>query len=104
MGQFIKLAKIIFAWLLPGSCGWRSTLNLMSQGSMLRPVLFLLYINNINENIQSQIRLSADKCMHAVLNWLIHLQQYILQVDDLCISVNFIIMLHTFRCPFPSYF
>ena len=30
------------------------------QGSVLRPILFLLYINDINANIQSSIRLFAD--------------------------------------------
>ena len=30
------------------------------QGSVLRPILFLLYINDINENVQSSIRLFAD--------------------------------------------
>ena len=30
------------------------------QGSVLGPILFLLYINDINENVQSSIRLFAD--------------------------------------------
>jgi hypothetical protein len=30
------------------------------QGTILAPVLFLLYINDISENIKSQIRLFAD--------------------------------------------
>ena len=30
------------------------------QGSVLGPILLLLYINDINENIQSSIRLFAD--------------------------------------------
>ena len=33
------------------------------QGSVVGPILFLLYINDINENIQSRIRLFADDCI-----------------------------------------
>lgn len=33
------------------------------QGSVLGPLLFLLYINEINENVQYHIRLFADDCI-----------------------------------------
>ena len=33
------------------------------QGTVLGPVLFLLYINDITENLQSEIRLFADGCI-----------------------------------------
>ena len=33
------------------------------QGTVLGPVMFLLYINNINNNISSLLRLFADDCI-----------------------------------------
>ena len=33
------------------------------QGMVLGPVMFLLYINNINNNISSSLRLFADDCI-----------------------------------------
>ena len=33
------------------------------QGTVLDPLIFLLYINDINQNINSKIRLFADDCV-----------------------------------------
>ena len=33
------------------------------QGTVLGPLMFLIYINNINQNIQSLVRLFADDCV-----------------------------------------
>ena len=33
------------------------------QGTVLGPLMFLLYINDINQNINSKIRLFADDCV-----------------------------------------
>ena len=34
-----------------------------SQGSVLRPVLFLIFMNDLPENIMSSVRLFADDCV-----------------------------------------
>ena len=47
--------------MLPGTASsWTSIKASAPQGSILRPLLFLIYINDIVENIHSSIRLFAD--------------------------------------------
>ena len=42
---------------------WRDVTSGVPQGSVIGPTLFLLYINDIQDNIQSEIRLFADDWM-----------------------------------------
>ena len=42
---------------------WSDMISGVPQGTVLGPLLFLLYINDITDNIQSNIRFFADDCI-----------------------------------------
>ena len=42
---------------------WAPVLSGVLQGTVLGPLLFSLYINDISSDIESEIRLFADECV-----------------------------------------
>ena len=56
--------------MLPGAnSDWISVKAGVPQGSIIGPLLFLLYINDIVENINSSIRLFADDtCLYIIVD------------------------------------
>ena len=43
---------------------WAPVLSAVPQGTVLDPLLFSLYINDISSDIESEIRLFADDCVY----------------------------------------
>ena len=43
---------------------WAPVLSDVPQGTVLGPLLFSLYINDITEDIDSELRLFADDCVY----------------------------------------
>ena len=50
--------------VVDGECSRKApVISGVPQGTMLGPILFLLYINNLPERMRSQVRLFADDCL-----------------------------------------
>ena len=54
--------------IIASQSSWLPVISGVPQGTVLTPLLFLLYINDIASNIQSEKRLFADDC---ILYWTI---------------------------------
>ena len=97
-----------------GESEYVSVLSGVSQGTVLGPVMFLLYINDINNNVSSSLRLFADDCIiyrtikseqdHLQLQQDLHTANEWSQQWQMCFNVSKCVVLRCYRILSPSLF
>ena len=63
MDRFFSLLQTTTSCCKRSKTGWALVLSGVPQGTVLGPLLFSLYINDISSDIESEIRLFADDCV-----------------------------------------
>ena len=91
-----------------------SVLSGIPQGTVLGPVMFLLYINDINNNVSSSLRLFADDCIiyrtikseqdHLQLQQDLHTVNEWSQRWQMCFNISKCVVLRCHRILSPSLF
>ena len=68
-GKILRWIEVFFSdreqrvLLVDGqSSGWEKVTSGVPQGSILGPLFFLMYVNDINVELNSSVRLFADDC------------------------------------------
>ena len=67
MDRFFSLLQTTTSVVNGVKSEWAPVLSGVPQGTVLGPVLFSLYINDISSDIESEIRLFADECVFAIV-------------------------------------
>jgi len=89
---FATLTTDFFLSIRPQATGnlewasWHSVISGVPQGTVLGPLLFLLYINDTVTDISSEIRLSADDCI--VYHTITDQSDYMVLQADIDILLN----------------